>query len=35
MSSYGGAVELTEIEVSAATDGNLPGDDVSELVSLS
>lgn len=35
MSSYGGAVELTEIEVTAATDGELPGDDVGELVSIS
>lgn len=34
MSSYGGAVELTKIEVSAATDGNLPSDDVTALVSI-
>jgi transglutaminase-like putative cysteine protease len=34
MSSYGGAVELTRIEVTAATDGNLPGDDVTALVSI-
>jgi transglutaminase-like putative cysteine protease len=35
MSSYGGAVELNEIEVTATTDGTLPGDDVNALVSIS
>jgi transglutaminase-like putative cysteine protease len=35
MSSYGGAVELTKIEVTAATDGKLPSDDVTALVSIS
>lgn len=35
MSSYGGAVELFGIEVTAATDGNLPSDDVTALVSIS
>jgi transglutaminase-like putative cysteine protease len=35
LSSYGGAVELSGIEVTAATDGNLPGDDVTALVSIS
>jgi len=35
MSTYGGAVELLEIEVTATTDGVLPGDDVHDLVSIS
>lgn len=35
MSSYGGAVELFGIEVTAAVDGNLPGDDVTAPASLS
>jgi len=34
MSSYGGAVELLEVEVTATTDGMLPGDDVHDLVSI-
>jgi transglutaminase-like putative cysteine protease len=35
MSSYGGAVELNEIEVTATIAGTLPGDDVNALVSIS
>ena len=35
MSTYGGAVELLEVEVTATTDGILPGDDVHDLVSIS
>jgi transglutaminase-like putative cysteine protease len=35
MSSYGGAVDLNEIDVTATTDGDLPGDDISALVSIS
>src|ERR1700727_1056757 len=35
MSTYGGAVELLGIEVTATTDGVLPGDDVHDLVSIS
>jgi transglutaminase-like putative cysteine protease len=34
LSSYGGAVELVSMEVTAVTDGMLPGDDVISLVSL-
>jgi transglutaminase-like putative cysteine protease len=35
MSSYGGAVELLEVEVTATTEGMLPSDDVHDLVSIS
>jgi hypothetical protein len=35
MSSYGGAVDLNEVQVTATTDGTLPGDDVNALVSIS
>jgi transglutaminase-like putative cysteine protease len=35
MSSYGGAVDLNEVQVTATIDGTLPGDDVSALVSIS
>jgi transglutaminase-like putative cysteine protease len=35
MSTYGGAVELAETEVTATIDGVLPGDDVNALVSIS
>ena len=35
LSTYGGAVELLETEVTAVTDGPLPGDDVTALVSIS
>jgi transglutaminase-like putative cysteine protease len=35
MSSYGGAVDLHETEVTATTEGPLPGDDVTELISIS
>ena len=34
LSSYGGAVELLSSEVTAVTDGPLPGDDINALVSL-
>jgi transglutaminase-like putative cysteine protease len=34
LSAYGAPVELTEIEVSAVTDGPLPGEDVTALVSI-
>ena len=34
MSNYGGAVRLVELSVSAWTDGDLPSDDVNDLVSL-
>jgi transglutaminase-like putative cysteine protease len=34
LSSYGGAVELVSMEVTAVTDGMLPGDDVTSLASL-
>jgi transglutaminase-like putative cysteine protease len=34
LSAYGGAVELIEIQVTAVTDGPLPGDDVTALVSI-
>jgi transglutaminase-like putative cysteine protease len=35
LSTYGGAVELIESEVTAVTEGALPGDDVTALVSIS
>ena len=35
LSAYGGAVELTATEVTAVTDGPLPADDVTALVSIS
>jgi transglutaminase-like putative cysteine protease len=35
LSTYGGAVELKEISVSAVVDGELPGDDVTRLTSIS
>jgi transglutaminase-like putative cysteine protease len=35
LSAYGGAVELTSTEVTAVTDGPLPDDDVTALVSIS
>jgi hypothetical protein len=35
MSTYGGAVELIETEVTATIDGALPSDDVNALVSIS
>jgi len=35
MSSYGGAVDLNDIAVTATTDGDLPGDDVGALASIS
>jgi transglutaminase-like putative cysteine protease len=34
LSTYGGAVELIEIQVTAVTDGRLPDDDVTALVSI-
>jgi transglutaminase-like putative cysteine protease len=34
LSAYGGAVQLAEITVTAAVEGELPGDDVTELVSI-
>jgi transglutaminase-like putative cysteine protease len=35
MSTYGGAADLLESEVTAVTDGALPSDDITELVSIS
>jgi transglutaminase-like putative cysteine protease len=35
LSSYGGALELREISVSAVVDGELPGDDITRLTSIS
>jgi len=35
LSTYGGAAELAAIEVTAVTDGLLPGDDVTELIGIS
>jgi len=35
LSAYGGAAELIESEVTATTEGTLPGDDVTALVSIS
>jgi len=35
MSTYGGAVELMETEVTATIDGDLPSDDVNALVNIS
>ena len=35
LSTYGGAAELAAIEVTAVTDGPLPGDDVTELIGIS
>jgi len=35
MSTYGGAIELLEVEVTATTGGMLPSDDVHDLVSIS
>jgi transglutaminase-like putative cysteine protease len=35
LSTYGGAVELREISVTAVVDGALPGDDVTRLISIS
>ena len=35
LSAYGGTVELTATEVTAVTDGPLPADDVTALVSIS
>jgi hypothetical protein len=34
LSAYGGAADLPEIEVSAVTDGPLPAEDVTALVSV-
>ncbi len=34
LSSYGGAVDLVGLEVTAVTDGPLPSDDVTSLVTL-
>ena len=34
LSTYGGAATLTSIEVMAVLDGELPGDDVTRLVSI-
>jgi transglutaminase-like putative cysteine protease len=35
LSTYGGAAQLVGLEVTAVTDGTLPGDDVAELISIS
>jgi hypothetical protein len=35
LSTYGGAAQLVGLEVTAVTDGTLPGDDVTELISIS
>jgi transglutaminase-like putative cysteine protease len=35
LSNYGGALELLEMNVTAVVDGNLPGDDVTRLISIS
>ena len=35
LSTYGGAAQLASLGVTAVTDGPLPGDDVTELISIS